>query len=85
MFKNNCEKEKRFTVDLGIGKYIFKASVSYILRIGTIFPPKGFSLLLFTSSEFRINEVLPVINYRNPTLVYALDHQILGVVHLLIV
>ena len=38
------KKKKRFTVDLGIGKYIFKASVSYILRIGTIFPPKGFLL-----------------------------------------
>ena len=37
------KKKKRFTVDLGIGKYIFKASVSYILRIGTIFPPIGFS------------------------------------------
>ena len=38
------EGSQRFTVDLGIGKYIFKASVSYILRIRTIFPFEGFKL-----------------------------------------
>ena len=52
MFKIIEKKKKRFTIDLGIGKYIFKASVSYILRIGTIFPPKGFLL--------RIIEILLV-------------------------
>ena len=83
--QNNWEKEKRFTIDLGIGKYIFKASVSYILRIGTIFPPKGF--LLFR--KFRIrnnrhpNRFRIVESYRNQTLVYGLGHRILVVVHLL--
>ena len=83
MFKIIEKKKKRFTIDLGIGKYIFKASVSYILRIGTIFPPKGFLLFHKFKIQNNRNPTGIVKSYRNQTLVFALGHRILDVVHLL--